>query len=142
MSASSNYLEKNLLDHALGTASFTSPTTVYVGLFLNTSGNAATNLEAGTLTDEVPTAGSTAYARQSITFGAASSPGGSASNDAVITFPTATADWNTVSHVAILDSGTAGAGNVLFYGALDSSKEILVGDTFVIQAANLTITLA
>ena len=33
--------------------SFSSPSAVYVGLFLNTSGNAVTNLEAGTLTDEV-----------------------------------------------------------------------------------------
>ena len=74
MSAASNYLEAKLLDHTLrySTAPFTAPSTLYLALFINTSGNAATNLEAGTLTDEVATAGTTAYARQTIAFNAAS----------------------------------------------------------------------
>ena len=141
MSAASNYLEAKLLDHALGTTTFSKPTTVYVALFTNGSGTTAANLEAGTLTDEISTSG-TAYDRQTATFASASSPGGSATTNATITFPTATANWGTVTHLAIVDSATEGAGNVLFYGALDSSKVIETGDTFQIQSGNLTVTLA
>ena len=65
MSAASNYLENKLLDHTLTGTAFTQPAARYLALFLNTSTNAATNLEAGTLTDEVSTSG-TAYARQVI----------------------------------------------------------------------------
>jgi len=142
MSAASNYLETNLLDHSLGTASFTSPSTVYVGLFKSTVDAATTlaNLEAGTLTDEVPTAGSTAYARQTITFNSASSPGGTATNNGAVTFPTATANWGDVTHIALLDASSSG--NVLYAGALDSTKTVETGDSFVIQDQNLTITLA
>jgi hypothetical protein len=138
MSAASNYLEAKLLDHALGTTTFTKPSAVYVALF---TGSAASNLEAGTLSNEITTSGS-AYARQTATFAAASSPGGTATTNATITFPTATASWGTVSYLAIMDSDTEGSGNVLFYGALDSSKLIETGDTFQIQSGNLTVTLA
>ena len=142
MSAASNYLENKLLDHTLkySTAPFVAPTTLYLALFLNTSGNALANLEAGTLTDEVPTAGSTAYARQTIAFDSASS--GTSANTATVTFPAATASFGTVTHVAITDSATRGAGNVLFYGAVTSSKTIDSGDTFQVTAGNLTISLA
>jgi len=141
MSAASNYLENKVLDHVLGEGArnFTSPATLYVALFNNTSGNAATNLEAGTLTDEVSTSG-TAYARVAVDFAAASS--GSASSNGAVTFAAATADWGTVTHLAIMDGDTEGAGNVLFYGALTASKIVNTGDTFVISSGNLTVTLA
>jgi hypothetical protein len=142
MSAASNYLENKLLDHTLkySTAPFVAPTTLYLALFVNTSGNALANLEAGTLTDEVPTAGSTAYARQTIAFDSASS--GTSANTATVTFPAATASFGTVTHVAITDSATRAAGNVLFYGAVTASKTIDSGDTFQVTAGNLTISLA
>jgi hypothetical protein len=55
MSAASNYLENEVLDHVLGKGArnFTSPANLYVALFDNVSTNTAANLEAGTLTDEV-----------------------------------------------------------------------------------------
>jgi hypothetical protein len=143
MSSASDYLENKVLDHVLryGTAPFTAPSTLYLALFLNTSGNAAANLEAGTLTDEVATSGTTAYARQTITFGAAAT-GQSASN-ATVTFPTATnVDWGSITHVAIMDGGTRGAGNVLFWGAVTTAKTIQVGDTFQVSSGNLTVSLA
>lgn len=138
MSAASNYLENKLLDHVLTATSFAQPSR-YLALFTNTSGNAAANLEAGTLTDEVSTS-STAYARQAITFNAASS--GSSSSSATVTFPTATANWGTITHVAIMDGNTAGSGNVLFYGAVTTAKTIETGDTFQVSSGNLTISLA
>jgi hypothetical protein len=138
MSAASNYLENKLLDHVLTATSFTQPSR-YLALFTNTSGSAATNLEAGTLTDEVSTSG-TAYARQAITFAAAS--GGSSSSNATVTFPTATANFGTITHVAIMDSDVEGSGNVLFYGAVTTAKTIETGDTFQVSSGNLTISLA
>lgn len=140
MSQASNYLEQKLLDHTLRNTAFTSPSAVYVGLFLNTSGNAVTNLEAGTLTDEVSGNG---YARVQATFGAAHATNGSITTSGNVTFAAANGgDFGTITHIAILDDNTLGSGNVLFYGALTTSKTIQDGDTFQITTGNLTVTLA
>jgi hypothetical protein len=139
MSAASNYLENKVLDHVLKNTAFSQPAGIYLALFNNTSGNAAANLEAGTLTDEVSTSG-TAYARKAVTFAAASS--GAAATSATVTFDAATASWGTITHVAVVDGNTAGAGNVLFYGAVTTSKTIDSGDTFQVTSGNLTISLA
>jgi len=139
MSAASNYLENKVLDHVLTATSYTAPGTRYLALFTNTSGSAAANLEAGTLTDEVTTSGS-AYARKAVTFAAASS--GSSATNATVTFDAATANWGTVTHVAIMDGGTAGSGNVLLWGEVTTSKTIETGDTFQVTSGNLTVSLA
>lgn len=131
MSALSNYLENELLDHALGTGSFTMPTTVRVALF-NTSASLA-NLEAGTLTGEI-SGGS--YSRQTPTFSAAS--GGATANTGALTWTNMPAD--TVRFVAIMDA--ASAGNVLFYGQLTADKTVGAGDTFTIAIGDLDVTLA
>ena len=103
---------------------------------MNTSGNAVTNLEAGTLTDEVS---GNNYARIQATFAAASS--GSITTSGNVTFAAANGgDFGTITHIAIMDALTSG--NVLFYGALTTSKQIQDGDTFQITTGNLTVTLA
>jgi hypothetical protein len=137
MSALSNTYENSTLDHLMGTATLTSPSTVYVGLFKSTVDAATTlaNLEANTQTDEV-SGGS--YARVAATFSRASS--GSTSNSADITFTTATANFGEVTHIAILDASTGG--EVIVAGALDTAKTIESGDTFEITTGNLTVTLA
>jgi len=139
MTAASNYLENKVLDHVLTATSYTAPSTRYLALFNNTSGNAAANLEAGTLTDETSTSG-TAYTRKAVTFAAAS--GGTSATNATVTFDAATASWGTITHVAVMDGATAGAGNVLFWGAVTTSKTIDTGDTFQVTSGNLTISLA
>jgi hypothetical protein len=135
MSAASNYLENKVLDHVLKNTAYSQPSTLYVGLFTNTSGNAAANLEAGTLTDEVSGNG---YVRKTAGFSAAS--GGSSSTNATITFDAATGNWGTITHVAVVDAETSG--NVLFWGQVTTSKTIETGDTFQITSGNLTISLA
>ncbi len=149
MSAASNYLEERVLDFFLknNAQSTSAPSTVFVGLFNTDDSAGATGelLEAGTLTHECQGGG---YQRQSVTFGTIS--GGSVSNSGNITFPAATdGNWGTITHIAILDAeaqakdnDSAGAGNVLFYGALTTAKTIESGDTFQIQATNLAVTLA
>ena len=147
MSAASNYVEDRTLDFWLKANSQTTsaPATVYVALFTSddSTGGTAENLEAGILTNEVTTSG-TAYARQAVTFGTISN--GSVSNSGNVTFPTATATYGTVTHVAVMDANStddsAGAGNVLYYGALTTAREILTDDTFQITTGNLTISLA
>ena len=139
MSNASNYLEGKVLDHVLRVTSYTQPSGLWLALFNNTSGNAAANLEAGTLTDETSTS-STAYVRKAVTFAAASS--GTSATSATVTFDAATANWGTITHVAIMDSATAGAGNVLFWGAVTTAKTIETGDTFQVTSGNLTVTLA
>lgn len=147
MSAASNFLEAKLLDHALrvtpyNASAFTSSTTLYLALFTNTSGNAATNLEAGTLTDEISTGGGSLYARRPIAFDAATAAGGttSSASSATVTFATAGASWGSISHIAVMDASTSG--NVLFYGAVTTAKTIDTGDTFQVSSGNLTVALA
>lgn len=135
MTAASNYLENKVLDHVLKNTAYTQPSNLYLGLFTNSSTNAATNLEAGTLTDEV-SGGS--YARKAVAFSAASS--GTAATSATVTFDAASASWGTITHVAVIDAITSG--NVLFWGAVTTSKTIDSGDTFQVSSGNLTISLA
>jgi len=130
MSAASDYLENALLDHVLGGTQYTQPATLYLGLY-----TADTGLETNEPSAEV-SGGS--YVRKAITFNAASS--GSADSAATVTFDAATANWGTITHVAVIDA--ASSGNVLFYGAVTTSKTIESGDTFQVSAGNLTISLA
>lgn len=130
MSAASDYLENKVLDHVLTSTSYTAPGTRYLGLF-----TASTGLEANTPSAEV-SGGS--YARKAVTFAAAS--GGSSATNATVTFDTASASWGTITHVAIMDASTSG--NVLFWGAVTTSKQIDSGDTFQVTSGNLTVSLA
>jgi hypothetical protein len=132
MSAASDFLENKLLDHVLTATSYTAPTTRYLALF-----TAVTGLETNSPSAEISTSG-TAYVRKAITFAAAS--GGSSASSATVTFDAATANWGTVSHVAVMDAESSG--NVLFYGAVTTSKTIETGDTFQVSSGNLTISLA
>jgi hypothetical protein len=135
MSEFSDYLENKIIDHILRNQAFSPPTTVYVALF-----TAVTGLEANNPTAEV-SGGS--YARQSVTFSAAS--GGATSNTANITFPTATGSWGTVSHIALVDhaSNTSWGSdvNVLMWTQLDASKAIDTDDIFQINTGDLDVTV-
>ena len=143
--AASNYLENALLNHTLrrnsdGTArdTLTQPGVdgIYVALFHGTTATVLTNLEAGTLTNEVSLG---SYARQKVTFGSAAS--GTSSNDNTVTFPTATADYNAqVTCLAIMNTSTSG--NVLFYGSLSVPKTVTTGDTFQVAIGNLQVSLS
>ena len=62
---------------------------------------------------------------------------GATDNVAIITFPTATAAWGTVTHVAVYDALTAG--NMLKHGPLAASRVVASGDTFQIAVGALDI---
>jgi hypothetical protein len=128
MAAASDYLENKLLDHSLATAAYTAPAGVYVGL------HTGSPLDDNSGANEVVGNG---YVRKAAAFAAAAA--GSASTNATITFDAATGNWGTVSHISIWDASSAG--NLLFHGAVTTSKTIELGDTFQISAGNLTISL-
>ena len=133
MSAASDYLENKLLDHVLTSTSYTSPNaTLYLALFTSDGG-----LENNTSGSQTEISGGS-YVRKTIAFDAAS--GGSASNNATVTFDAATANWGTITHVAVMDASSSG--NVLFWGSVTTSKTIESGDTFQVSQNNLTISLA
>jgi hypothetical protein len=121
----SNYLENKILDHFLGTTSYTKPTTVYVALYTAAPGDAGGGTEA--------TGGS--YARQTATFSAAS--GGATSNDTNIDFASMPAA--TIVAIGVHDAITSG--NLLVWGTLSSNKALDAGDTLRIATGDLDISI-
>jgi hypothetical protein len=128
MAEFTDYMENKIIDHMLRNQAYTPPSTVYVALFTSATGDDGSGTEVS--------GGS--YARQAVTLSAAS--GGASSNSADITFPQATADWGTVTHLALMDAETGG--NMLMHTALDESKTVNNGDTFKINAGDLDVTVA
>jgi hypothetical protein len=127
MAEFTDYMENKIIDHMLRNQSYTPPSTVYVGLFTSAPSDAGGGTEVS----------GGAYARQAVTLAAAS--GGASENSADITFPTATADWGTVTHLALFDALTGG--NMLMWTPLDDSKTVNNGDTFKINAGALDVTV-
>lgn len=128
MSAASTYLANKLLDHVFRNTAYTQPATVYLALYTSdpTDADVGTEVAGGS------------YARQSFTVNVAAAS--ATANAGTITFPTASANWGTVTHVGIRDANAAG--NLLAYGALAASRTINSGTTFSIAAGDLDITLA
>lgn len=123
----SDYLERKLLDHALGTTTFTKPTNVYISL------HTANPTEAGTGTEV--TGGS--YARKVMTFSGAATVSSvtSASNASDIVWTALPS--TTVTHVAIWDALTTG--NMLYYAPLSASKVIAAGDGYTVSTGQLVV---
>jgi hypothetical protein len=120
----SDYLEDKVLDHILGTTSYTMPT-VFLALYTvaPTDSTSGTEVSGGS------------YSRKAVAFSAASS--GSATNSANIDFagmPSA-----TVVSVAVCDALTSG--NILIYGSLASSRSVTDGDTLRISSGDLSISI-
>jgi hypothetical protein len=129
MSAISNYLENALLNATLRNTTYTSPTTVYAALFTTDPTDAGSGTECT----------GSGYARKAITF-AAPSNGVTTNSAAACEFDQATGSWGTISHFAIFDALTTG--NMLYYGALTTSKTIESGDVFKFATSSVTVTLA
>jgi hypothetical protein len=143
MSAFSDYLENKLIDHIFRATSYTMPAALYVSL------HTATPLDSNTATE----VSGNAYARAALApstsnwantqnsgTAASSGTGGQTMNKAIVTFPTPTGSWGTVTHFGIYDASSAG--NLLFYGALTVSKTISTSDVVTFPVDSLTVTLA
>jgi hypothetical protein len=142
ISAMSDYLEGQIRADLFRTTKRTQVTTLRVAL----ATAATTDAQTGATITEVTNAN--AYARTGpdpldANWTAPDSTGGLTANAAAITFPTCTTStWGTVSHMAIVDSATWGAGNSLLHGALSVSKTVGVGDIFAFAIAALSVTFA
>ena len=128
MAAMSDYLERKLLDHTLGTAAYTHPSQAYLALHTADPTDAGSGAEVS--------GGS--YARQTIDFNAAAGTGGAVTNSTAEDFTNMPAC--TVTHIGIWDASTSG--NLLYHGAVSSSKTVASGDTISLAAGQLTVTLA
>jgi len=127
MAEFTDFMENKIIDHMLRAQAYTPPATVYVALFTSAPSDAGGGTEVS----------GGAYARQAVTLDAAA--GGASSNSADITFPQATADWGTVTHLALMDALTGG--NMLMHSPLDASKTVNNGDTFKFNAGDLDVTV-
>lgn len=145
MSALSNYLENELIDHLFRARAFTAPTEHYIALFTAAPSDSGGGTEV--------TGGS--YARVNVTPGFAewegtggettdvdsAGTGGATQNRNAITFPAPTADWGQATHFGIFDASSGG--NLLLHGALTTPKTVNNGDPAPSFAAgDLDITLA
>ena len=128
MAEFSNYLENALINATLRNTSYTSPATVYIGLYTSdpTDANTGTEVSGGS------------YTRTAVTMGAPSN--GVSTNTAAVEFPQASGSWGTVGWIGILDATSSG--NLLYHTALDTSKTISSGDIFKIAIGGLSVTLA
>lgn len=133
MTSLSNYGENALLNHITRNSAYTPVATVYLALATSDPGETAT----GASMNEVANSGS--YARTAITFAAASSR--RVTQSGAVAFTAATGSWGTVTHWAIVDSATHGAGNVLAYGAFASSRAIVSGNTATVTDATVYVEI-
>lgn len=79
-----------------------------------------------------------AYARQALgAYSIAGTKPATAQNNALIQFPTATADWGTITHVGIWSA--AGGGTLLDEQPLEVAKEVGIDDSFRFLATKLKI---
>jgi len=157
MGSKSDWLENKFIDFLFrgqtlpltgATASWSAAPALYIAL-----GTAASDVSF----TELPSSG--AYARVKLCAGAAmaltdmagtqsagstsasSGTGGQTSNNNAVTFPTATADWNsaaTIGYFAIYDASTGG--NLLYWGPLTTPRAVTNGTTASFAAAALTVS--
>lgn len=132
MSSLSDYLENKLALQLFNATAYTTPATMYAALHTS---NPADD-DSGT---EVSGNG---YARVAITTNDTNwtVTDDTAENATAITFPEATGSQGTVTHWGLYDASSSG--NLLYHGALGSSKAIASGQTPAILPGAITITFA
>lgn len=127
----SAYFAKAMLDWGLGGASATQPSSRLAALSLGTPTSVSGS-------EVLPNSG---YLRQTALFSAAASPAGSASNTAAMTFGPFSSS-NAIQGLVVYDTSAFTAGNMLWYGTLLTARTVLPGDTLVVAAGSLIITLS
>lgn len=133
MGSLTNFGENALVGHLCG-SSYTPAATLYLALCTADPTDAAT----GASMNEVANSGS--YARTAIAFGAAASR--RVTQSGAVNFAAATGSWGTVTHWAIVDSATHGAGNALAYGALGASKSVVSGNTPSVPSGDVYVEIS
>ena len=131
MASFSEYLEAQIGNWLLGSTFVAAPANVYLGLStVNPTDNGGALAEPS---------GGAAYTRKLITFDPivfVNGVGTTTQNAVDIIFPTASADWNTITHGALFDASSGG--NMLAHWEWNVAKLIQSGDTFAVAAGLLT----
>ena len=124
----SQYLSRALLNHLLGNGAYTVPTNRYVALMTNVGGTEVSGNN---------------YARvlcNSWSVATLADPSVS-TNSAVITFPTPSGSWGTVTHFQLFDALTGTTNALSDVETLTASKTIASGDGVDFQTGQLAVTL-
>ena len=122
----SDTFETTTLKWLLTADAVTRPTAWYIGLFTVAPSDAGGGTEVS--------GGS--YARKSVAFTVS---GNLATNSAAVEFDVATADWGTITDIAVFDA--VSGGNMIAYATLTASKTIANGDVLRIPLNELDITM-
>lgn len=124
-----NYLENKLIDQIFRGRAYTFPTSLWLALFTVSPSDAGggTEVSGGDYERfELPCDFSTFKSTQGTTADEDSSgTGGMTSNAIVIEYPTPSANWGTIVAIGIFDADTDG--NMLFWGPLNASKTVNLG---------------
>lgn len=118
-------LRNSIVNATLRGVAYTPPVAHYVALHYGDPGDTGASNELAGL----------GYARQAITFSAPTN--GECKNSADILFPTASGNWQTVTHFSIWDSVTAGT--CLYQGPLVTPISILTGGNFKFISNSVSI---
>lgn len=110
------FTEKKILDHLLKVGSYSPPATVYIGLSTANPGATGAGWADPTYTG---------YGRKAISFAAAGTR--AIAQTGAVTFDQCTVGSSTVSYWGLFDQSTGG--NLMAYGALQTNKTIVVGNT-------------
>lgn len=139
----SNYLVDKLLDHLDGTTAYSAPSSLFIALCTTAPSASST----GASLVEPTSSQYDGYTRINIPtadWNAATLVTGTAQTvtDLELNFPQAVSDSTgcTVVGFALLDSGTIGAGNILYYGTL-TSQAIAAYTTPYFAAGGITVQL-
>lgn len=133
MGSLSLYARNKLLDHLFSNTSYTPVATVYLAL-------CTAEVTEGMTGANIPEVTYTSYNRAAITFGAANLTSRNITQSGSVSFPKSTGGNVTATHFAVLDSQTIGAGNLLGFGALSVSKQIVTNNTPTVASGECVIT--
>src|SRR6516225_9892091 len=133
-----NYLDQRITQLLFSNTAYTIPATWYIALSTTTPSQGAT--------PNFTEPSGNGYSRVSVTnntsnWTAVASPpanGYTVQNNTIITFPTATGSWGTVTYFGIYDATTAG--NLIGFGLLTSAQSITTGIAASFAVAQLTVT--
>jgi hypothetical protein len=130
----SDYAENKLLDHVLN-AAYAHAATVYLALCTADPTDAGTGAACNEVAD------ANGYTRKAITFTDAAAR--AIAQTGAVTFDAVSgAGYGPVTHWAVLDNGTHGAGNMLAYGDFAVAKSMVAGNTPSVASGQVTITFS
>lgn len=143
-SGKSAYLAEKVKNEVLGATAFSTPANVYFGMWTTA---AATNMDAyhGGTAGEVSGGSYDRVTKANNTTNFAAITGNNAKvNSNAITWPTATANWNSgsaIPQLGVFDGNAKTSGdNLLIWGDFTVAKSVLNGDTAQINTSGLSWT--